>query len=152
MKTEKKATYEEMMAEATVRMKMLGLPQAQLDTFEKYGILNYSSEDPVPLLEELEEKLGYGFWAIHEEEDSDMGGFWETYYLFFVTDNPDNWERERAELLSMEPTVYRVIEWRYNIDFDGTYDQDRQVEDYMKVHIRVTENGNIVVVNEIYNR
>lgn len=150
MDTAKKATYEEMMAEAVERMKMLGLPETQLDLFEKYETLG-ATEDCIPILEELDEKLGYVFWAIYEDEDSEDGGVWKTYYTFFVSDNPDNWESERTELLSMEPTVYRIIEFWYNFDIDGSYEQDRRLEDFMKVHIRVTEEGEVVVVNEVWN-
>ncbi len=60
----------------------------------------------------------YG-WALLKEEYQDVSddgvssGY--EFYLLLVSENPEDWERERSELATMEPTMFH-----YRID-DALY-------------------------------
>ena len=114
----RKATFDEMKAEAVSRMKSIGIKQEYIDAFARedgYEIsffhivektvecMSDKEEDPIIELEWGHTKL---VWAVIHEHDFVEGEEWNYYYHLFVTNDPDNWDAERKELLDMKPTVY----------------------------------------------
>lgn len=115
---ESKATLEEMREEAVARMKMIGIGQEYIDAFLNNEITTFWNkwiEDTIPdLITEHEECSIVKFenmrpvvvWALIHNTDVQEGEEWDFYSMLFVSDDKDNWEKERKDLIDMNPTVY----------------------------------------------
>ena len=150
MENMNKATEEQMKAEAACRMKTVGIPQSYIDSFIlKNEIQTFFS--PSGDLEEVDgmegdngweryvDKYGGYPWGIIREESQDApGSWWLDFYTLFVSEDPGEWEKERKELLAMEPTLFRV-------GYNPAMYPDEVVEEFTKKKIRLTEKGAIVL-------
>ena len=118
MDTVIKATEEQLIAEAALRMKNLGLPQRFIDglvegtdfqIFDAYDGSIYSEDTDIDtfVIESDDKYKGYP-WALIKDvcNSPEYGDPGADYFLLFVSDDPSQWERERRELAEMEPTVF----------------------------------------------
>ena len=117
MENDNKPSIEEMRAEAVARMKMIGLPQSQIEAFRDRNVITVhqyrkcASEDcsgeEADTVRRLEAVSEWRVWAIMKniEGGDDGGGNLDCYYLY-VSNDPGLWTKEREELTAMQPTMY----------------------------------------------
>ena len=146
-----KATEDQMIAEGAFRMKSVGLPQEVIDVFVNgtyvkvfdnvNGSLVTDDSDLDRWAFESVDNFNGGYpFAIIKEDISDFPSIEARveYHILFVSEDPDNWERERKELSEMEPTLFHCI---YDRDF-YPHETDNKL---VRRKIRLTENGTIVL-------
>ena len=137
------ATLEEMREEAVARMKMIGIGQGYIDAFLNNEITTFwykwiDGELPDLITEredcsivELENRRRSVTWAIIHTVDVQVGDEWDFYCLLFVSEEKDKWEKERKELMDMNPTVFCDA---------VSVDSIHEFGDFVKIKISV-ENG-----------
>lgn len=103
-------------------MQSIGIDPKLIEEFEKeycVMIFSYGWEDKAELIGDMEDKLIMKVeeehpvlvWGVMQEvenigrEDDDR----YTNYLLFVSEDKTKWEKERQELLNMEPEIYNAI-------------------------------------------
>ena len=139
-----------MIAEAAYRMKIAGLPQSFIDSFIiDNNIQAYFS--PSGEIDEndqdgkddgwdryVDEYGGYPWGIIEEGSQDAYGNCWLDFYILFVSEDPQEWEKEREELQAMEPTMFRV-------GYDPIRYPDDVEEEFIRKKIRLTDKGTIVL-------
>ena len=147
-----KASDEQMISEALLRMESIGLSEECRNRLSKENrfpvflapdgeLADIDEEEDLMVWESDNMYHGYGWALLKEEynyvsEDDVSSGF--EFHLLFVSENPEDWERERAELAKMEPTLFH-----YRIDRD-LY-PDHTEEALVKKKIRVTACGGLAL-------
>ena len=152
MKSIVKAGDEQMINEALLRMQRLGLSEECRNRISKEnrfpvflapdGILSDIDEE-VDLTVWESDNLYHGYgWALLKDEYQDVSDNFVSsgyeFYLLFVSENPEDWERERAELAMMEPTMlhYRI---------DRVLYPNQTEEALVKKKIRITACGGLAL-------
>lgn len=147
-----KATHNQMIAEAIERMKIVGLQPSYIKTFESEWIIPafYSPEgngaDVGDDVLRFFMKASYGeAWAVIIDPSDTEGGIIKRYILF-VSNNPDNWEKEREELAAMNPTVCLIKEdFKKAISMNPARPSEYLTDELVRMNIRVTNTGAIVL-------
>lgn len=147
-----KATHNQMIAEAVERMKLIGLHPSYIEAFESDWTIptfytpegddaGYVGDDVLGFF--LKENHGEARAVITDLSDTE-GGIIKNYILF-VSDNPDNWEKEREELAAMNPTVCLI---REDFKKEISTNPARPAEYLMKelIKIKITERGALTVL------
>lgn len=152
MKSIVKAGEEQMINEALLRMERLGLSEECRNRISKENrfpvflapdgkLSDVEEEADLQVWENGDLYHGYG-WALLKEEYQDLHGDGVSsgyeFHLLFVSENPEDWERERAELATMEPTMFH-----YRID-RALY-PDQTEEALVKKKIRITACGGLAL-------
>lgn len=137
------ATLEEMREEAVARMKMIGIGQGYIYAFLNNELTTFwykwiDGELPDLITEredcsivELEKRMRAVTWALIHTTDNQVGVEWDFYCLLFVSEEKDKWEKERKELMDMNPTVFCDA---------VSVDSIHEFGDFVKIKISV-ENG-----------
>lgn len=119
MNTKNTASDQEMKKEGAERMKLLGLPQSFINEFLSDNQVRsfHSPEGTSQPIDEWEDQVlgfydqhygGYPWGLIKEIALTEEGHKILSYYILFVSDDPEQWQTERKGLTDMEPTVYMV--------------------------------------------
>lgn len=149
-----KATHNQMIAEAVERMKFIGLPPSYIDAFESDWTIptfyspegddaGYVGDDVLGFF--LKENHGEA-WAVLIDPSDTEGGIIKRYILF-VSNNPNNWEKEREELAAMNPTVCLVREDFEKAISTNLYSPSEYLtKELVKIRIRITERGALTVL------
>ena len=121
MENDKRPSIEEMRAEAVARMKMIGLPQSQIEAFRDRNVITVHryrkcatedcSGEEADTVRRLEAVSEWRVWAIMKNVE---GGEWcghdygsiQDYHYLYVSNDPALWTKEREELAAMQPTMY----------------------------------------------
>ena len=144
-----KATDNQMIEEAVYRMKSIGVPRQFIDAFAAHNEIRtfFSPGGGSNVCDEWEDQIlgdyekpnhGYPWGIIKDESELYDVNPRITYHILYVSPDTEKWERERAELSAMEPTVFSII---YEIH---RYPDD-VIEEFTKRKIRRTEDGSIVL-------
>jgi hypothetical protein len=145
-----KATDPQMIDEAIFRMKSIGLPQSYIDAFAMNNdIRTYLSPGGGSnVCDEWENGIlgfyetpyhGYPWGIIKEESGLLAFDPWVAYHILYVSPEPENWDKERAELAALEPTVF-------SISYPLNLYPDEMTIVFEKKKIRLSEDGSIVLV------
>lgn len=146
-----KATEDQMIAEAASRMKSIGLPKEFIDVFVDGtyvkvfnnldgSVVTDDSDVDRWAFESVDNFNGGYPWAIIKEDLSDFPSIDARveYHVLFVSEDSDNWEKERKELSDMEPTLFHCY-------FDNELYPDHTDKKLVKKRIRLTEKGTVVL-------